>query len=71
MVKSSVSTENPNFQRIKKLYTSVIMDGIKIDFKIDLMNIAKLDFNEFENVIADNPKLITLKDANDRLLIHW
>lgn len=38
---------------------------------IDLLKIAELDFNEFENMIAENPNLITTKDANDRLLIHW
>lgn len=38
---------------------------------IDLLKIAELDFNEFENMIAENANLITTKDANDRLLIHW
>lgn len=37
----------------------------------DLLKIAELDFNEFENIIAENPNLITAKDANDRLLLHW
>lgn len=38
---------------------------------IDLLKIAESDFNEFENSIADNPTLITMKDSNDRHLIHW
>lgn len=37
----------------------------------DLLKIAELDFNEFENIIAENATLITTKDSNDRHLIHW
>lgn len=37
----------------------------------DLLQTAELDFNEFENIIAENPNIITKTDSNERHLIHW
>lgn len=37
----------------------------------DLLKTAELDFNEFENIIAENPNIITKTDSNERHLIHW
>lgn len=39
--------------------------------KIDLMKIATLDFDVFENQITENPDLITKKDVDNRTLLHW
>lgn len=54
------------------VFTETVVHYILVQMDpIDLLKIAELDFNEFENMIVENPNLITTKDVNDRLLIHW
>lgn len=36
-----------------------------------LMNIASQDFNDAENEILKNTSLVTQKDSNQRLILHW
>lgn len=36
-----------------------------------ILEVASVDFHEAENLLVENPDLITLKDANNRLVLHW
>lgn len=37
----------------------------------EILAIVEQDFNVFETTIADNPKLLTATDKNQRYILHW
>lgn len=37
----------------------------------EILEIVEQDFNIFETTIADNPKLLTATDKNQRYILHW
>lgn len=36
-----------------------------------VLEVASVDFHEAENLLLEDPRLVTLKDKNNRLILHW
>ncbi|XP_055623504.1 26S proteasome non-ATPase regulatory subunit 10-like [Toxorhynchites rutilus septentrionalis] len=52
-------------------YLSTASGSRSMSKEIQLYELAEQDYNVLEEKISANPGLITMKDTNDRFLLHW
>lgn len=44
---------------------------VKKTLNDQILEVASVDFHEAENLLLEDPRLYTLKDDNNRLVLHW